>query len=156
MVAKPGRAFVRHLINHSKKLRSPSRRVRLNLGARADIAWWCTFMPKWNGLSFFSFQMTDSAFKLHQTRQAHGGCGAFCRPEWFHFPWPINMHALHIVAKELIPIIITAEVWGHLWKEMHVNCNCDNEAVVLTVNKSSAKDSHLVHLPRCLQFYAYY
>jgi len=49
------------------------------------------------------------------------------------------MQELHIAAKELIPIIIGAVVWGKTWKGSKV---CDNSAVVAVVNRHAAKINH--------------
>ena len=50
-VVKPGRAFLRSLIDASSSVRGLSHWVHLNKGARADIAWWHTFLRSWNGTS---------------------------------------------------------------------------------------------------------
>ena len=39
-VVRPGRVFLRQLIDTAKLPRLPSHKVRLNAGCRADISWW--------------------------------------------------------------------------------------------------------------------
>ena len=52
-VVRPGRTFIRHLIDLSKKPRLASQKVRLNLDCRADLSWWADFIESWNGVALF-------------------------------------------------------------------------------------------------------
>lgn len=49
-VVKPGRAFLRGLIDASTTAQYLDFRVHLNSAARQDIAWWHTFITDWNGV----------------------------------------------------------------------------------------------------------
>ena len=83
------------------------------------------------------------------------GCGAFSLSHgWFQIQWPDNWHSLNIAAKELVPIVIAAALWGHHWKHSCVCFNSDNMAVVGIIRSRTAKDPLLMHLVRCLVFYA--
>ena len=57
-----------------------------------------------------------------------------------------------IAAKEMLPILVAAAVWGQQWFGATVLCNCDNEAVVVILQLGSAKDKKLAHMLRCLFF----
>ena len=50
-VVKPGRMFLRRLIDLSTTVTSLNHFIYLNMEARADINWWLQFLPEWNGLS---------------------------------------------------------------------------------------------------------
>ena len=63
------------------------------------------------------------------------GCGAWHEKDWFQLAWDKRTQELHIAAKELIPIIIGAVVWGKSWKGSRVVAYCDNSAVVAVVNR---------------------
>ena len=56
-------------------------------------------------------------------------------------------------AKELVPIIIAAAVWGRKWQGKAVLCRCDNAAVVAVINSGKSKDALVMHLMRCLFFF---
>lgn len=56
-------------------------------------------------------------------------------------------------AKELVPIIIAAAVWGRKWQGKAVLCRCDNTAVVAVINSGKSKDALVMHLMRCLFFF---
>ena len=53
-VVSAGRAFLRRLIALVALRRNHNSVVLLNQAARADLAWWATFLPAWNGRGFFA------------------------------------------------------------------------------------------------------
>ena len=147
-VVKPGRAFLRSLIDASSSVRDLSHWVHLNKGARADIAWWHTFLRSWNGTSM----MQPSGPPLAMVSDASGswGCGAAQEDLWFHLQWPESWATVSIAPKELVPIVVAVVLWGPYWAGRHVVCLCDNSAVVAAVNKGAARDPTLSHLLRIL------
>ena len=151
-VVVAGRPFLRHLISLSKIPRHLHYMVRLNNAARSDIKWWHAFMTTWNGLAFLPL----SRSQVYLTSDASGswGCGAFWEEKWLQFKWPTHMHTSSIAFMELLPIFLSATVWGSRWQSCRVTCRCDNESVVAVINKGSAKDLSLSHLLRCISFYA--
>ncbi len=54
----------------------------------------------------------------------------------------------------MVPVALAAAVWGQDWSGQRVLCKCDNTAVVIVINSGTAKDPLLMHLMRCLFFYA--
>ncbi len=48
-----GRLFIRRLITLSTKVKQFHHHIRLNEEAQADIAWWMSFLPTWNGTALF-------------------------------------------------------------------------------------------------------
>ena len=73
---------------------------------------------------------------------------------WFQLEWPESWRTINIAAKELTPIVIAAALWGHYWKRSCVFFRGDNLAVVHILNSRTSKDNLLMHLLRCLLFYA--
>ena len=51
-VVKPGRMFLRRLIDLSTSVSSLNHHITLISEGRADIAWWLEFLPSWNGVCF--------------------------------------------------------------------------------------------------------
>jgi len=61
---------------------------------------------------------------------------------------------LHIMAKEMAPIIMSCAVWGPL---LIRSFKSDNTSIVAAITKGSANDDLCMHLLRCLWFFvAYY
>ena len=61
--------------------------------------------------------------------------------------------SVNIMAKELVPIIISCAVWGPLLKQRSTEFHCDNQCLVAVINKGSSKDAVVMHLLRCLWFF---
>ena len=112
-VTPQGRTFLRSLFSILPRTLQPHHHLRLNLCAQADLAWWNTFLQGWNGKSFFPGAKTT----LEVTSDASGsyGCGAIFCNTWFQASWPPSWEAINITAKELVPIVIAAALWGSQW-----------------------------------------
>ena len=154
-VVKPGRSFLRRMIDLSTTVKELHHFVRLNKGFRSDLEWWSMFLEGWNGVSLLS-TVARKPPDVMVTSDASGGwgCGAFSSSgEWFQFPWPENWKAVHITEKELIPIVIAATLWGSLWRGKTIQCWTDNAAVVAIVNSGRSRRSEIaMHLMRTLFF----
>lgn len=154
-VVTQGRTFLRQLFHLLSLERAPHHHIRLNAGARADLLWWTTFLQDWNGTSFFH----TAAPSIEVVSDASGsyGCGAFSSAHgWFQLKWPEDWNPLGIAAKELVPVVIAAALWGHHWKRTCVCFRSDNMAVVDVLRSRTSRDRLLMHLLRCLVFYAAY
>ena len=126
--------------------------VHLNSAFWSDLHWWVVFLEDWNGVGLCSsvLQRPPSATV---TSDASGGwgCGAFTYSgEWFQFQWPKAWEHVHITVKELLPIVVSCAVWGHMWCGCSIKCLCDNAAVVAIVKSGTPKDALVMHLMRCL------
>ena len=155
-VVKPGRSFLRRMIELNKVAHNPQRPIRLNQAFHSDLAWWRLYLKAWNGTSMLS----TLAVRDHEetiTTDASGlwGCGGF-------------------LAEPLVPAAMG--VTGSSHKPVHCNkgdaaypsvmCylgqalarktlfQSDNEAVTTALNTKSCKDTSLMHMLRCLFFFS--
>ena len=152
-VVRQGRTFLRQLFPLLSLDRASHHYIRLNAGARADLLWWRLFLRGWNGTSFFP----AAAPSVDVVSDASGsyGCGAFSLSHgWFQIVWPESWQSVSIAGKELAPIVVAAALWGHQWQRRRVRFRSDNMAVVTILNTCTARDPILMHLLRCLVFYA--
>ena len=104
----------------------------------------------------FFLSPADPSFHLYSDASGSFGCGAYS-PElslWFKLPWLQSWVAVGITAKELVPIVVAAAIWGLHWSGCHVCFHCDNDVVVIVIQNRNAHESLLVQLLRCLFFYA--
>ena len=152
-VIKPGRSFLRRIIDLSKRVSDLNHFVRLNLDARSDIEWWFRFASSWNGVSML-YQTGHLRCTASISTDASGswGCGAFCGGKWFDLRWPPSLQRSHITVKELVPIVLAAAVWGREWVGQNVMAYCDNAAVVAVLTSADSKEPEVMHLLRCLAF----
>lgn len=154
IVIRPGRAFVRNLIQASSCTRHLNRPVRLNVQCRSDLMWWQTFASRWNGRELWKPVLpqvtcfTDASGKW--------GCGAVLVsdefPRWCQLEWPASWSSQHIASKEMVPILIAASIWGCCWSHKRLVVYSDNMAVVTTIMAGTSRDPALAHLCRCLFF----
>ena len=139
-VVRPGRTFLRSLIDASTTVEHLDHRVTLHAHVRADIICWCTFVNRWNGILFL-----PEADPSHQMPQAHG---ALYEQSWFQLQWQQSWNHVHIAAKELVPIVVPTALWGYQWTGRHVCCYCETIVVIFAINKGSAGDPQLMRLLR--------
>ena len=157
-VVRPGRTFLRRMIDLSTVAKELHHHIRLNAAFRSDLQWWALFLEGWNGVSLLA-SVVAHAPSVTLTTDASGswGCGAFISTgQWFQFPWPEVWKEVHITVKELLPIVVACAVWGHLWRGTAVCCRCDNMAVVAIIRAGSSKHPLAMHLMRCLFFFTAY
>lgn len=150
-VVRPGRTFFRRAISLLKRRKPGQYYIRLNGKFRADMMWWKTFATHWNGASLL---ITEGCRTASVTSDASGswGCGAWYGCKWFQLQWDNYTQSLHIAAKELVPIIVAAAVWGRDWQGCRVTAYCDNSAVVEVLNNRRCQDEVLMQMLRCLFF----
>lgn len=152
-VITQGRTFLRQLFPLLSLRRACHHTIRLNAGARADLLWWRMFLKSWNGTSFFP--APSPSVQVVSDASGSFGCGAFSVAHgWFQIKWPESWHTMSIAAKELVPVVAAAAVWGHQWGRSCVCFKSDNMSVVSILTSRTAKDTLLMHLLRCLVFYA--
>lgn len=115
-VVKPGRTFLRRLIDLSTLASKPHHFVRLNRDARSNIECWYRYAADWNRVSMLR-NSTPCYGNPTVVSDASGrwGCGAFWAEKWFQLQWHDQLHDTHITVKELIPIVLAAAVWGPQW-----------------------------------------
>ena len=88
-MVKPGRIFLRRLIDLSTTVSQLNHHISLTSESRADIDWWNQFLPEWNGVEFFQQACVSSDDMLLFT-DASGtlGFGAIYGFQWFSHAWP--------------------------------------------------------------------
>ena len=152
---RPGRSFLRRMIDLSKAVRLMERTIRLNIGFKSDLLWWASFLPQWNGVGMMA-GAKRARWAVTMTSDASGswGCGAFTTiGEWFQLRWPESWSRVHITKKKLAPVVISSATWGKKWKGETVRSRCDNAAVVAIVNSGRSKMEAAMHLMRALLFF---
>ena len=97
-VVPAGRLFLRRLIDLSTTVRKLHHHISLNAEARADIRWWDSFLPSWNGVAMFLDPEWTAANSLQLYTDASGslGFGAYFNGAWFRGDWQ-HSNAFHSV-----------------------------------------------------------
>eukprot|EP00731_Ephydatia_muelleri_P007891 Em0004g229a len=129
-VVPAGRLFLRRLIQLSTTVRKLHHHIHLNPEARADLRWWNSFLPSWNGISMFiapEWKDADS-FQLYTDASGSFGFGAYLDGAWFRGDWQPHQQLLKrsIQWQELFAIVAAALTWGHFLTGQRIRFHCDN------------------------------
>ena len=154
-VVRPGRIFVRHLIDASTQAGAPHHFVRLSQQCRANLTWWLEFGSTWNGTSLWPPE--SPSLTCISDASGKWGCGAilsFPPQLWFQVQWPESWSSINIAAKEMVPVVVAAALWGRHWRGQTILFKSDNTATVTAICSGSARDPSIRHLLRCLFFFA--
>ena len=89
-VVKPGRSFLRRVIELLAAVKRDFHYIRLNATFRSDLVWWDTFLEGWNGTLFLTGRHGEHSalFQLYSDAPGRFGCGAYWNREWLQFEWP--------------------------------------------------------------------
>ena len=111
-VVKPGRAFLRRLINTTLGIKRPHHLIRLNKDTKADIQLWLRFMDDFNGEALFSSDkwLTSVKLNLYTDASKSLGYGALLGRQWFYGEWPESWKAKNIATLELFPIVLALKM----------------------------------------------
>lgn len=147
-----GKAFLRRLFELTRGLRKPHHRVKLTRGCKDDLIVWKTFLENFNGKCFFLDDRLISADMLQLYTDASGGYGygAVFKHHWFYGQWDENWFHNNITVKELYPIVLSVELWGHEMSNRSLCFNCDNDALVHVLNKHTSTEPNVMFLVRKL------
>ena len=150
-VVRPGRAFVRRMIDLSKKRKHLEAIIRITKEFRSDLEWWFQMATAWNGTSILSpLKAMNPDGEITSDASGSWGCGAFHQDKWFQLQWDPHSLPLNITGKELLPIIMAAAVWGKQWSGKTIRALCDNMAAVHIIRSRQSEDAFAMHLMRCL------
>ena len=151
-VVRPGRCFLRRLINLTINVKWPNHKITLNKESRKDIAAWLLFTHYYNGKSLLLPDRWTTSPSLHLHTDAAGslGYGAIMNTQWFYGTWPPQISDYSITFKELFPIVLAFELWADKLKNKCITLHCDNFAVVYILNKQTSREPSIMALVRHL------
>ena len=158
-MVKPGRLFLRRLIDLSTTVSRLHHRVSLNKEALADIDWWIEFLPNWNGVEMIQSPMVSSVSLKLATDASGVGIGAHFGDHWFSIPLD-HFHSIAFMQQdpdqafdinrwELFSLVTAVFTWGHLWANQQILVYVDNMTLTY-VWARGCKDKCLMHLIRAL------
>ena len=113
-VVRPGRSFLSRMYGTAVRVPELHYFTRLNKEFRSNLTWWHLFLEGWNGTSFLQVAGFPQASSLSIQTDASGnwGCGGYLGSSWLKWQWPPEWLPVAIMAKELVPIVLSCAVWG--------------------------------------------
>ena len=161
-VVRPGRFYLRRIINHTSRIAALAKRrsdqFPLTAAVRADVAWWAEFIERWNGKSLlYELDWVESVTLELFTDACLSGLGAMHGSEWFEARWTGAQRAsaqrrsrVSMPFLELFALVQAAAVWGPSWSRKKITFRCDCAPVVSCITKCSSKNPGMMHLLRHL------
>ena len=102
-------------------------------------------MPGYNGVSLMPISDWSTPDAVLASDASLSGCGAWFQGSYFHseFPSFIQRMCLHINALELLTIVVSLKLWGHLFRGLRIKLFCDNQTSVCVINTGRSRDKFL-------------
>ena len=126
-VVRPGRRFLRGMIQLLSVAHKQHHHIRLNQSFRVDLEWWHKFLGSWNGVSMLvQVQSQHPDIKVWSDASGSWGCAAVWNGKWFQISWKDHPEFMDtsIAGKEMLPIAVAAAIWGKEWRGCTVEFNC--------------------------------
>ena len=156
-VVKPGRMFLRRLIDLSTSVDSLHHFIYLNLEARADILWWLRFLPEWNGMAIIHpTPITNIDLKLY-TDASEVGFGCVYGTHWAYGSWGWDWRPTdecNINVRELFAVWAAVYTWGKHWANKEVVVFTDNESIIEIWKNGTCPNKRMMVIVRALFFHA--
>ena len=156
-VVKPGRIFLRRLIDLSTVVSNLDHFIYLNREARADIDWWVRFLPEWHGVEIIH-PTPITAIELRLFTDASDlGLGCMYGSHWVSAGWPDKWTPsprCHINVRELFAVWAAVFTWGEQWANKEVVIFSDNQTTVDVWNTGSCSDNLMMAIIRAIFFKA--
>lgn len=161
-VVRPGRFYLRRIINHTTRValiaRSRTAQFPITKAVRADIAWWQEFLVEWNGVSLlYELDWIESDQLELFTDACNTGYGARYGDQWFAGQWSASeLTAAHRSTRismpflELRALVMAAATWGAAWAGKKIIFRCDCKPVVQAISKCSSRSFQMMHQLRHL------
>jgi len=160
-VVRPGRAFLRRIIDHTTSINRGDTRFRpmqIPDSVRRDIDWWIRFGAEFNGIGLLYEVSWTSSDQIEMfTDACNDGFGAVCGVHYIFGPWAPPQKAEAQRAKrmsmpflELYALTLAVAAFGHLWTGKKILLRSDCSAAVYAINARSSKNALLNALVRHL------
>jgi len=150
-VVRPGRTFLRRLINSTIGVTKPSHHIHLTKDVKADIQLWITFLHNFNGTCFFIPMQPTSATVLNlHTDSCPQGFGGTFQTHFFLGTFPPKWSTYNICVLELFPILLALQLFSNNISNSYIVIHSDNQAVVEVLSQKTTKHPQMLTLLRHL------
>ena len=150
-VVRPGRAFLRRMINATIGIRQPYHHIHLTREIKADIKLWLSFLHDYNGTTFFIPQVPIHSNQLNlHTDSCPQGFGGTFQTHYFHGKFPQSWEKYNICVLEFYPILLALQLFSKQIADTHIVIHSDNSAVVEVLTKKTTKHPPMLTLLRHL------
>jgi hypothetical protein len=135
-VIAPGRLYMSRLIAQQRTGKAGTanrygRVVTLSPAFQADVQWWLSVMPAWNGRAMIPASVPSTAPHLRlETDASDWGYGGCCGNIYFSGAWTAEQRTWSINARELAAVVLAFVLFGPEFHRSHIAILCDNMVAV--------------------------
>ena len=146
----PARVFMSTLL-HTLRVHKSSAVCLLSGDNKADLRWWCYFLPFYNGVTIIKTSPWRSDPPYLSTGACSTGAGSLFNGQYFHTPFPSSVlyrfgHDINTL--ELLTIMVALKIWASLLRGQRLVLQCDSENSVLALNCGRSRSPGM---QRCLR-----
>jgi len=161
-VIRPGRAFIRRLIDACKAAPADDSRASLSDDAVADLRFWSVLAAEWDGVSpILPIAWPDDGDNCCTSDASLLGFGVLHGTDWISQSWtPAELERGHTLASkdmpflELFALVCGAASFGHRWRGRNITFLTDCAALIPIISSLSCRDPQMMQLIRALVFVA--
>ena len=137
--------FLSRILALLRTLKHNHYHTKLSREFHRDIKGWLQFLRTYNGVSVIPSTLWSAPDGVFSTDACLTGCGGLTDKHFFHCVFPeeitVKFHSIHHL--EAIAILIACRLWGSSWSGLRIIVQCDNEAVVSSLNSGRVQDPYL-------------
>ena len=150
---KPGRIFMSRILNFLRTCPELGECL-IPDELRADIRWWLTFLPFYNGISVIPDRDWSDPDDIIACDACLTGAGGWYQGQYFHatFPSYVQNLGMHINGLEMLTLTVALKIWGRFLAGKKVTMLCDNLSTVVVIQTGKARDPFLQACLRELVF----
>ena len=148
-VVRPGRAFLRRLIDQTCGFENKYHRVRITQGIRDDLKMWLSFLDTFNGSCMIRQpEWSEDTCLVMYSDSCKTGYGFTCGNNWCAGNFPPEAYPLNITVLELFPILLCLLMLKDHFSNKRVIVNTDNKDLVSVISKKTSKEKMIMPLVR--------
>ena len=122
-----------------------TRKILITAEFKHDLAWFNSFLPHYNGVTYYDQSYCHSEVYLDACLTGLGGAHGNMV---YALPIPKGYLHYNIAHLEILNIIVALKVWATHWANRRIRIHCDNTAVVKVLNSGRARDPTLALIAR--------
>ncbi len=156
-VVRPGRKFMARMFNYLQGLDESSLHT-LDNDFKADVFWWYTFLPHFNGVRVIPLPCWAETDTVLETDACLSGCGAvnYVSKSYFHAQFPPEVlqagHSINVL--ELLCVLVALRIWGSEFAGLRIKLMCDNTTSVAALNEARIRNHYMQEYMREIAFIA--
>ena len=153
---KPGRPFIRRLIDATRGVSKPNFRIRVTREMKSDLNMWLVFFDQFNGISVFNDKLWVSNAHIQLFTDSLGkrrnGFGTCLGNQWAYAKFPDSWYQRDMLGDitflEFFPILVSVYIWGNQLRNKKIIFRCDNKSVCHIINSLTSKSGRVMTLVR--------